>query len=82
MEKPRLLIIEDDEDLRKQMKWALSRDYTVLLAEDRRAAMEMIRKESPAVITLDLGLPPYPAEAVEGFAVLSEIMEIPAPRSS
>lgn len=75
MEKPRLLIIEDDEDLRKQMKWALSRDYTVLLAEDRRGAMEMIRKESPAVITLDLGLPPYPAEAVEGFAVLSEIME-------
>lgn len=75
MEKPRLLIIEDDEDLRKQMKWALSRDYTVLLAEDRRGAMEMIRKESPAVITLDLGLPPYPAEAVEGFAALSEIME-------
>ncbi len=75
MEKARLLIIEDDEDVRKQMKWALIQDYHVLLAEDRPSAMEIVRKESPAVITLDLGLPPYPAEAIEGFAALSEIME-------
>ncbi len=75
MEKAKLLIVEDDEDVRKQMKWALTKDYSVLLAEDRASAMEIVRKESPSVITLDLGLPPYPAEASEGFAVLSEILE-------
>jgi len=75
MEKAKLLIVEDDEDVRKQMKWALSADYSVLLAEDRPSAMEMVRKESPSVITLDLGLPPYPAEAREGLDALSEILE-------
>jgi len=75
MEKAKLLIVEDDEDVRKQMKWALSKDYSVLMAEDRPSALEIVRKESPSVITLDLGLPPYPAEAGEGFATLSEIME-------
>jgi two-component system NtrC family response regulator len=75
MEKAKLLIVEDDEAVRKQMKWALSKDYQVLLAEDRTSAMEIVRNEFPAVITLDLGLPPYPAEASEGFATLSEIAE-------
>ncbi len=75
MEKAKLLIVEDDEDVRKQMKWALSQDYSVLLAEDRPSAMEIVRKESPSVITLDLGLPPHPAEASEGFAALAEVME-------
>ena len=75
MEKNKLLIVEDDEDVRKQMKWALAKDYSVLMAEDRPSAMEMVRKESPDVITLDLGLPPHPAEASEGFATLSEILE-------
>lgn len=76
MEKNKLLIIEDDEDVRKQMKWALSQDYHVLLAEDRASALEIVRREFPPVITLDLGLPPCPADAGEGFAALSEIMEI------
>jgi len=75
MEKNKLLIVEDDEDVRKQMKWALANDYSVLMAEDRPSAMEIVRKESPEVITLDLGLPPHPAEASEGFAALSNILE-------
>jgi two-component system NtrC family response regulator len=72
--KQKLLIIEDDEDLRTQMKWALAQDYTILLAEDRLSAMDMVRKERPAVVTLDLGLPPLPAGVEEGFAVLDQIL--------
>jgi two-component system NtrC family response regulator len=75
MEKDKLLIVEDDEDVRRQMKWALNKDYQVLLAEDRPSAMAMVRQESPSVVTLDLGLPPYPANTQEGFAALSEILE-------
>jgi two-component system NtrC family response regulator len=56
------------------MKWALSQDYTVLLAEDRPSAAAIMRKEQPAVVTLDLGLPPLPAGVEEGFAVLDEIL--------
>ncbi len=74
MEKQKLLIVDDDEDLRTQMKWALTQDYEVVLAQDRQSAIEAVRREQPAVVTLDLGLPPNPAGVDEGFAVLDEIL--------
>ncbi|MGB5157901.1 MAG: PEP-CTERM-box response regulator transcription factor [Desulfobacterales bacterium] len=74
MKKPKLLIVDDDEDLRTQMKWALAKDYGVLLAEDRKSALEIFNKEHPLVVTLDLGLPPHPAGVEEGFLTLSEIL--------
>ena len=72
--KPKLLIVDDDEDLRTQMKWAMAQDYNVLLAEDRQTARAIMNKERPAVVTLDLGLPPLPAGVEEGFAVLEDIL--------
>ena len=75
MKKQKLLIIDDDEDLRTQMKWALTSDYDIYLAEDRPSAIALINKEQPAVITLDLGLPPNPAGVEEGFAVLDHILD-------
>ena len=68
------MIIEDDEDLRIQMKWALAQDYEVLLADDKKSAIAVLRREHPAVITLDLGLPPLPVGVEEGFAVLEDIL--------
>ena len=62
MDKLRILIIEDDEDVRTQMDWALNADYDVYLAEDRRTALEVLQREKPAVVTLDLGLPPSPSD--------------------
>ena len=58
---PKLLVVDDEEDIRTQMKWALEQDYQVLLAEDRRSALEIQGREEPSVVTLDLGLPPRPA---------------------
>ena len=57
------------------MKWALTADYDVYLAEDRPSAIALINKEQPAVITLDLGLPPNPAGVEEGFAVLDHVLD-------
>ena len=75
MRKQKILIVDDEEDLCTQMKWALSADYDVYLAEDKQSAVAMINKEQPAVVTLDLGLPPNPAGVEEGFSVLDYILD-------
>ena len=74
MPKPKLLIVEDDEDIRSQMRWALATDYDVRLAEDRAQAVQAFKEARPAVVLLDLGLPPRPQDTSEGFAILSEIV--------
>jgi two-component system NtrC family response regulator len=76
MDNPKLLIVEDDEELRTQMKWALVQDYEVFLANDRPNALEILRSERPAVVTLDLGLPPHPEGVEEGFLALGEMLEL------
>jgi two-component system NtrC family response regulator len=75
MSKPILLVVDDDEDLRTQMKWALADDYEVLLARDRAEALRRLREERPPLVTLDLGLPPRAQGAEEGMTALREIQE-------
>jgi two-component system NtrC family response regulator len=75
MDKPKLLIVDDDEAIRTQMKWALVRDYEVLLAEGRPSALAVLKKEQPAVVMLDLGLPPCAQGVEEGFRALAEMLE-------
>ena len=70
---PKVLIVDDDEEIRTQMKWAISDDYHVLMAGDRASAMEAVRRERPEVVLLDLGLPPHPNAATEGMVLLSGI---------
>jgi two-component system NtrC family response regulator len=72
---PKLLIVEDDENLRTQLKWALAQDYAVLLAGDQRSALQVLDREQPAVVTLDLGLPPHPHSVEEGMQTLARIIE-------
>lgn len=70
-----LLIVEDDEGLQKQFKWCFS-NYNVILAGDRHQAIAALIEHQPKVVTLDLGLPPDPANASEGLATLKEILNI------
>jgi two-component system NtrC family response regulator len=74
--KPKVLIVDDDEAIRTQMKWALSQDYDMCFAEDRRGALEAFEASAPAVTLLDLGLPPHPNQCDEGLAALSDILAI------
>jgi len=73
---PTLLLVEDDEDLRQQMKWALSSDYELREAGDRTSAVHIVQNEPVHLAILDLGLPPHPHEAVEGLATLEEMLSI------
>jgi two-component system NtrC family response regulator len=70
-----LLIIEDDPALQKQMKWAFDL-YEVVTAEDRESALAQLRRFEPAVVTMDLGLPPFPDDTSEGFRLLSEMLSL------
>jgi two-component system NtrC family response regulator len=74
-ELPVLLIVEDDEGLQRQLKWAYE-GYQVVSATDRAQAIDMVRLHEPAVVTLDLGLPPDPDGTTEGFATLSQILAL------
>ncbi|MBK1704662.1 PEP-CTERM-box response regulator transcription factor [Halochromatium glycolicum] len=69
----KLLIVEDDSGLQSQLRWCFD-GYEVLLAEDRSSAMTQVRRHQPQLVTLDLGLPPDPANATEGLALLEEIL--------
>ncbi|MGZ8939653.1 MAG: PEP-CTERM-box response regulator transcription factor [Limisphaerales bacterium] len=73
---PRLLIVEDDEDIRSQMRWALAEAYEVQIAGDRASAINLLREHTPEVVVLDLGLPPSPGEVTEGLAALAEILRL------
>ena len=67
-----LLIVEDDPALQKQMRWAFDQ-YETVVASDRDGALAQLRRYEPAVVTMDLGLPPSPDDPSEGFALLQEL---------
>ena len=71
----KLLIVEDDLGLQKQLKWSYE-DFEVFCAANREEAMTLLRSEEPDVVTLDLGLPPDPDGVSEGFALLDEMLKL------
>ncbi len=73
--KEKLLIVEDDPGLQKQLKWAYE-DFEVFVAGDREEAINILRSEEPDVVTLDLGLPPDPDGTTEGFATMDAILSL------
>jgi len=74
MSEPRkpLLIVEDDPALQRQMQWAFDQ-YETLVASDRESAIAQLRRFEPAVVTMDLGLPPSPDDPTEGLRLLEEM---------
>ncbi len=73
--KPRLLIVEDDQDLATQLRWAMAKNYEVQSAQDASSALKLFREHRPGLVTLDLGLPPDPGGVREGFRVLGALLE-------
>ena len=73
--KPKLLIVEDEEAIRAQLKHALRDDFTLFFAEGRAEALSALACEQPAVVSLDLGLPPHPESSEYGLETLEQIMK-------
>ena len=70
-----LLIVEDDIALQKQIKWSLDQ-FDSVTANDRESALVQLRRHSPAVVTMDLGLPPDADSVSEGFKLLEQILAV------
>ena len=69
-----LLIVDDDPGMRSQLKWGLDK-YNVYTAGNRKDALEQFNEHHPQVVTLDLGLPPFPEGIQEGLATLRQILK-------
>lgn len=70
-----LLIVEDDPALQKQMRWAFD-GFETIVADSRESAIAQLRRHEPAVVTMDLGLPPLPDDVSVGFALLGEMLAL------
>jgi two-component system NtrC family response regulator len=70
-----LLVVEDDEGLQSQLRWAFD-GYEVIVAGDRKEAIAALRRYQPGVVLLDLGLPPDPGGVTEGLATLGDILSL------
>ena len=70
----KLLVVDDDPDIRQQLKWGLHQDFQLFLASDRGEAMACFQAEHPGVVVLDLGLPPCSDSSAEGFRCLEEML--------
>jgi two-component system NtrC family response regulator len=75
MAKKKLLVVEDDPGLQRQLRWTLDA-YDVVFASERQMAMNQLRRHQPAVATIDLGLPPETDGAGEGLALLRQMLAI------
>ena len=71
----KLLIVDDSEDIRKQLKWGVGSEYSVMLADNRSEALSLFLKHRPKVVVLDLGLPPHEDGTEEGFCCLEEMLK-------
>jgi two-component system NtrC family response regulator len=72
-ERRTVLVVEDDRGLQKQMRWSLNQ-YELIFAEDHESAIAALRRFEPAVMTLDLGLPPHPGSTGEGLRLLQDVL--------
>jgi len=72
----KILIIDDNQDIRQQLKWGLAEEYTVLMAGDVKEGLVIFRKYQPRVVILDLGLPPHEDTSEEGFRCLGEMLNL------
>lgn len=70
-----LLIVEDDLALQKQLKWSLDR-FESVVADDVASAILQFRRHTPAVVTMDLGLPPDQDSVSEGFKCLEKLLDL------
>lgn len=76
MNKAKILIVDDEEGIRKQLSWALASDYQVLEAQDRQEALNLVREHRPNLVALDVSLTPGSTGGREGMELLGEALNL------
>jgi two-component system NtrC family response regulator len=72
--KPKILLVDDEENILKQMRWSLESDYDVLTASDESEAMSIFENQKPAVVTLDLSLNSHAPADLGGMRLLEQML--------
>lgn len=78
MSKKKILVVEDESSMAKQLKWGLADIYDVSVAKTAPEALDRIRKDPPVAVLLDLGLPPDPDGSTEGIRIIKEVARMPS----
>jgi len=65
-----VLLVDDDESVRRGLYWALNSDYRVIEAGSRTQAVELLQTERIDVVVSDLHLPPHLDDISEGLTVV------------
>ncbi len=74
LQKPKILIVDDEEGIRKQLKWALAQDFDVFEAYNRDSTLELLQTEQINLVSLDVSLTPGSISGEEGIELLPEIL--------
>ena len=69
----KVLVIEDDEEVRKLLKAALEPQFELLITSNPAEALCLVKRESPYLVLLDLGLPPSPRDHKVGIQLLRNL---------
>ena len=77
--KPKIMLVDDEENILKQMRWALEPDYDVFTTSDEGEAMSIFERQKPPVVTLDLSLNPLNPADLGGLRVLEQILSSSRP---
>ena len=70
----KLLLVDDDDNILNQLRWALESDYQVLTSSMEGEALSLFEKEKPAVVILDLSLDPNNSADLGGMRLLEQIL--------
>ena len=74
--KPKILLVDDEASILKQMRWALESDYEVFTSSDETEAQHIFETEKPPVVTLDLSLNPELPEDLGGLRLLEQFVSL------
>jgi two-component system, NtrC family, response regulator len=73
--KPKILLVDDEENILKQMQWALESDYRVLTTSNEGEALTLFETEKPPVVTLDLSLNAQNPADLGGMRLLEQMLD-------
>jgi two-component system NtrC family response regulator len=75
MSREKILVVDDEESIRNQLRWGLSEEYEVFTASGSVEAFRLLKSERPALVTLDVALGSAEGPKDEGLAMLEEIVD-------